>query len=328
MYLPRKSVLLLAALFTASVSLGLATAQAEEAPFRVHGNKTTFEIAPVFLAADRLYDGDVTVKMGGIFNLFGDPGVPGFSEPGIADVATNAETQALRYSLKHPDLRIIMTVSEGLYRIVARRSAGIETLADLKGKRIASIPGTSSGYFLHRMLATVGLDEDDVEVVRILPLSDMPKALANGDVDAVTIWEPEIENAAAAIGDDAIEFDGHGVYREVFNLNTTAANLADPVKRAQIKAFMIAIIKASEMIREDPSIAQPLISEASGYNLELVARAWKHHAFPGDMVPDLLDVLDLQEQWLAKGAAREPRSRATLSTLIDDSLLREIQEGR
>lgn len=304
------------------------SAAAEEEPFRVHGNTVTFEIAPVLLASDQVYPKPSTVKMGGIPNLVGAPAIPGYGEEGVADVATHAETQALRYSVDHPDLRIIMTVSEGLYRIVARKSAGIETLADLKGKRIATIPNTSSAFFLHNMLKSVGLSEADIEIVRIIPLSDMPKALVNGDVDAVTIWEPEIENAAHAIGDDAIEFDGDGVYREIFGLNTLAANLADPEKRAEIKEFVKAVVDASAMIREDPSVGWPLVAQSTGYELDLVKRAWKHHRYPGDMVPDLLDVLEAEEKWLANIDKRPARSREELAALIDDSIIREVLEER
>ena len=305
-----------------------AGAPAPQEPFRVHGNKVTFEIAPVLLASDRVFPEPSTVKMGGIPNLVGDPGIPGYGEPGVADVATHAETQGLRYSVRHPDLRIIMTVAEGYYRIVGRKSAGIETLEDLKGKRIATIPNTSSAYFLHNMLKSVGLSEADVEIVRVIPLSDMPILLANGEVDAVTIWEPEIENAAHAIGDDAVEFDGRSVYREVFNLNTTAANLADPEKRARIKEFVKAVVEATDMIHEDPSVAWPLVHEATGFDLDLIKRSWKHHGYPGDLAPDLLDVLEAEEQWLAKLDERPARSRAELSTLIDDSIIREVLEER
>ncbi len=299
------------------------TAAAEE-PFSVHGNKVTFEIAPVLLASDRVYPEPSTVKMGGIPNLVGAPAIPGYGEPGVADVATHAETQALRYSVEHPDLRIIMTVAEGYYRIVARKSAGIEKLEDLKGKRIATIPNTSSAFFLHNMLKSVGLSEADVTIQRIIPLSDMPKALVNGDVDAVTIWEPEIENAYHAIGDDAVEFDGREVYREIFGLNTTAANLADPEKRAEIKAYVKAVVEASAMIREDPSVAWRLVVESTGYELDLVKRAWKHHGYPGSMVPDLLDVLEKEEAWLAEIDGRPARTREELATLIDDSIIREV----
>ena len=82
--------------------------------------------------------------MGGIPNLVGEAGAQGFAQPGVADVATNAETQLLRFSVRHPDLRIIFNVTEGLYRIVARRSAGIASIADLKGKRVATIEQTSA----------------------------------------------------------------------------------------------------------------------------------------------------------------------------------------
>jgi len=293
------------------------------APIAVHGNIQTFEIAPVLLAADRHYPGSATVKMGGIPNLFGEAAIPGYGTPGVADVATHAETQALRYSVAHPDLRVILTVSEGFYRIVARRSAGIATLADLRGKRIATVSNTSSGYFLHRMLATVGLSEKDVTIVPVTPLSDMPRALADGRVDAVTIWEPEIENASAAIGADAIEFADKTVYRELFGLNTTAGNLADPEKRQRIVAFVRSVIAASRALRSDPSAAQALVTASSGYAPDLVARAWHHQGYPATLMPDLLDVMVEEEIWLAEKDKRPARDRAALARLIDSSVLEE-----
>src|SRR5690606_13516072 len=135
--------------------------QEDPGPIAAYGNKQTFEIAPVLLAAEHHYPGEASVRMGSLANLVGAPPVPGFGEEGEADVATNAETQLLRYSVDNPNLRIILGVSEGLYRVVARRSAGIETVADLKGKAVATIPQTSSGYFLNRMLTEAGLAFSD-----------------------------------------------------------------------------------------------------------------------------------------------------------------------
>lgn len=304
------------------------TAAATMPPIAIHGNKTTFEIAPVLLAADGLYPGTATVKMGGVPNLFGAPNVAGFSEAGIADVATNAETQALRISVKNPDLRIILTVSEGLYRIVGRRSAGIRTVADLRGKRIATVPNTSSAYFLHRMLRTAGLTEADVTIVPIIPLSGMGPALAERRVDAVTIWEPEVENAAAAIGGDMIEFSDRKIYRELFNLNTTGAALADPERRRMIVAFTASILDASEKIRANPAVAYPLVEKASGYKQDLIARSWKHGTYPGKLMPDLLDVMADEEQWLARIDKRPARSRAELAKLIDTSVVAEAEALR
>lgn len=303
-------------------------AQAREGdlrPLAVYGNKQTIEIAPVLVAALE-YEGDATVKMGGIPNLVGEPVVPGFGEEGVADVATHAETQALRYSVRHPNLRIILNVTEGLYRIVARRSAGIASVADLKGKRIATIPATSAGYFLQRMLEREGLDFEDITAVPITPLSGMTGALAKREVDAVVIWEPESENAAQVLGDDLIEFDGDGVYRELFNLNTTAENLADPVKRARIVEFVYRLIVATEDLNADPALAQSLVTAAGGFSARDVVESWQHHRFNAGIPPDLLDVLEREEQWLAARDNRAARSRAQLAMLIDTSVYAEALE--
>lgn len=302
---------------------GPAIAQRNPGPIAVHGNRQTFEIAPVLLAADEFYPDVATVKMGGIPNLVGEAIVPGFGEEGVADVATHAETQALRYSVRHPDLRIILNVTEGLYRIVARRSAGIASVADLKGKRVATIAQTSSGYFLHRMLAKEGLSFDDIVAVPVTPLSRMTEALRKREVDAVVIWEPESENSARVLGSDLIQFHGDGVYRELFNLNSTAANLADPTKRARIVRFVRAVIDATAELNEDPTKAKRLVVEAGGFTPEEVERSWKHHRFNASLHSDLLDVLVLEEQWLAARDKRPARGRDELAKLIDTSVYQE-----
>ncbi|MCW2413099.1 MULTISPECIES: ABC transporter substrate-binding protein [unclassified Sphingobium] len=307
----------------ASASAASATV-AQAGPIRAFGNLTVFEFAPLFIAAESYYPAPVTIGRGSVANLVGEPGATPDDSSAPADIATNAETQALRYSLRNPDMRIVMTVTEGLYRIVARKSAGINSLADLKGKRIATISVTSSGFFTQKMLKTVGLSSDDVTMVG-MKLPDMPQALADRKVDAVAIWEPEVERAAQAIGDDAIEFSGKGVYRELFNLNTTAGALANPQMRRNIVVMVRAIIDATQEVRRDPTRAQELVAQNSGYPLELVEKSWSHHNWLADWTGDLLDVLEEEEAWLAKQDKRTPRTRAQLATLIDTSVLEEAK---
>jgi NitT/TauT family transport system substrate-binding protein len=266
----------------------------------------------VLLAAKSVYPGRAKVSNGGIPNLWSG-----------GDLATNAETQALLQSVSHPNLRIVFTVCEGIYRIVARRSAGISTLSDLRGKRIATTPGTSSAYFLHAMLATVQLDETAVTVVASAAPSQIPGMLTSRQVDAATIWEPEIQNASDALGSDAVEFQDRTVYRELFDLHATAEKLANPDARRGIVQFLRALVTATGDIDAQPSSAWPLVGSTTGFDTTLISKAWKNESFPGTLVSDLLDVLEAEETWLAKNAGRAPRTRSTLATLIDDSLLKE-----
>lgn len=228
-----------------------------------------------------------------------------------------------------------MTVTESFYRLVGRRSAGIETLADLKGKRVIVPRRTSANYFLVAMLETVGLSEDDVELVPLPRAADvkesldlMSDALLRGEADVIAIWEPEPEDAIRQLGDDAIVFQDRNVYREIFNLHATATALADPEKRRSIVAFVRAVADATAALREDPARYWPQISPVIGYTEAQIADGWPEMEFPVEIVPDMLDVLETEEVWVAKELNREPRSRDELAKLIDRSVVEEALAGR
>src|SRR6185437_5967461 len=137
--------------------------------------------------------------------------------------------QALIRSVARPDLRIVMTVAECAYRIVARKSSGIKTIADLRGKRIGTPLNTSSAYYLAKVLGRAKLKESDVTIVA-LAVPDMAGAIRRHAVDAVSGWEPGAQDSIAALGSDAIAFQPPGLYRELFDLNTTTGVLNDPAR--------------------------------------------------------------------------------------------------
>jgi NitT/TauT family transport system substrate-binding protein len=247
---------------------------------------------------------------------------------GQADVATNSETQALRASVAHPDLRFIFTVAECPYRIVARRSAGVSRLADLRGKRVGTQVESSAAYFLDCMLRTAGLTGEDVISVPFMakteaPLTLIPEALKNGRIDAVALWEPQVQRAKLAIEDDAIEFRDPAVYTEKFNLCTTQANLENPPLRQRIVAFVRALIAAAQSLNNEPEVGWRLVAQAAGLDIGTVSSAWPYLNYPGTLASDLLDIFERQDVWIARVQGRAPRSRAALSRLIDSSVLRE-----
>jgi sulfonate transport system substrate-binding protein len=68
--------------------------------------------------------------------------------------------------------------------IVARNGSGIETIADLKGKKIALSRGTILQLSLAAVLDRLGLSEKDVQVFDLIT-ADQISAIQSGDVDAV-----------------------------------------------------------------------------------------------------------------------------------------------
>lgn len=298
---------------------------------RIYGNLSLLEMAPVLLAAKELYPGEAMLEHGSVMSLWGQSSdLASLDSTGQSDLATNSETQALRATVAHPDLRFIFTVAECPYRIVARRSAGIAGLADLRGKRIGTQLESSAAFFLESMLRTADVAAADVSTVHFMahtdrPISLLPQALASGELDAVALWEPQVQCARLQIGDDAIEFRDPAVYTEKFNLCTTQANLENPGLRPRIVAFVRALIEAARRLKEEPQAGWTLVAEAAKLDVETVRSAWPYLRYPGSLAPDLLDVFERQEPWIAKIQGRAARRREALAKLIDDSVLREAR---
>jgi ABC-type nitrate/sulfonate/bicarbonate transport system substrate-binding protein len=73
--------------------------------------------------------------------------------------------------------------------VVARKDGPINTLADLRGKRVAIWPGSTQEVFILERLRMEGMSVRDITAVRI-SFSEMHLALARGDVDAYVGAEP------------------------------------------------------------------------------------------------------------------------------------------
>lgn len=283
------------------------------------------ELAPVVAAARNFYPGEFNIGSGGVASL----------TTGEANIATNAETQLLRESIRNPKIRAIMTVTESPYRIVGLRSRGINRLQDLKGKRVIVPARTSAGYFLVAMLESVGLTEADVTLVPfprnaniIEAMDEMSNVVARNEADALAIWEPEPEDAIRQFGEDAVVFQDKSIYREIFNLHTTTDMLEDPVQRKAIVSFVRAVIDATAALQENPEPFWPQVEEVIGYPVAAIRDSWHDLEFPIHLVPDLLDVMVKEDVWVAQELGRAPRSREELAQFIDYSVLEEALAGR
>ena len=298
----------------AAAALSAAMLQPSASAIRIAVNMTTIESVPVFLAARDAADVRMVLSSGGIPLLL----------DGSVDAATNSETQALLRSVARPDLRIVMTVSECAYRIVARRAAGITTLADLRGKKIGTPANTSAQYYLVKALREAGVAASEVTVVA-MAVPDMAKAIAKGDVDAVSGWEPGAHDAIAALGSGGITFQPPGLYRELFDLNTTTAVLNDPVRRRALVASVRAMIAASTQVRMRPASVRPLLSSRIKVPESTISDTWTHFRFNAWLPEDIVAVLVEEERWVAEVQKRAPRTRAQLAALVDDSVLRDAR---
>lgn len=93
--------------------------------------------------------------------------------------------------------------------ILVPQDSPIKTVADLKGKKVATGRGYNTQYALIRALQSKGLRYEDVEAVYIVTASDTVAAFQSGSVAAIGLWDPFLAGAQVATGAQLL-FDGTG----------------------------------------------------------------------------------------------------------------------
>ena len=113
------------------------------------------------------------------------------------------------------------------------------------------------------------------------------------------------------------------MYRELFNLNTTAEVLGDPVRRKALVTAVARVVTASEQVTSRPPSVWPLVSSKINVPEPIISAVWGHFRFAGGLPRDLLDVMIEEERWVAAIQKREARPRQAIEALVDPTVLRD-----
>jgi taurine transport system substrate-binding protein len=75
--------------------------------------------------------------------------------------------------------------------LVVRNGSGINSLADLKGKKLAAAPVSTDHYQLLALIKSLGLTEKDVQVFAV-PQPEIVAGYNRGDLDGGFVWDPAL----------------------------------------------------------------------------------------------------------------------------------------
>jgi NitT/TauT family transport system substrate-binding protein len=184
---------------------------------------------------------------------------------GSLDMCGTTIVTAIIAASKGEPVVIVSGLSNKCSALVVKQDSDIKTVADLKGKKIAYVPGTMHYLLLLEALRNNGLDpQKDVELVRI-DFFDMGQALAQGTVDAFYSGEP-YPSMAVSEGYGRIllypdDKEGFGI------INSAMITTKDEIKNNPevIQKLVTAHAKATEYLNKDKD---QWLNKAAGFGTD------------------------------------------------------------
>ena len=172
----------------------------------------------------------------------------------------------------------ILDVAGDNEALVARNGSGINTVAELRGKRIGTPFASTAHYSLLAALAQNGLSVSHVQLVDLQPQAALA-AFDRGDVDAVYTWLPTLDqvrkNGKDLITSRQLAKDG----KPTLDLAAVADEFADAHPEV-VDIWRQQEARALNLIHEDPAAAAKAIAAENGLRPDEVAGQLKQAVFP------------------------------------------------
>ncbi len=123
-------------------------------------------------------------------------------------------------------------------------------------------------------------------------------ALVNGEVDAVSIWNPHAIQLQKELGGNGITMYGEGIYTETFNLVTMQDFVNDNPE--VIKKVLRALINAEKFIKERPDESISIITSFIKMDRSQLIELWDIYNFEVTLDQSLLVTLEAEARWAIK----------------------------
>jgi sulfonate transport system substrate-binding protein len=152
-------------------------------------------------------------------------------------------------------------------QIVVHADSPIQSIADLRGKRIAVGKGSSAHGHILGQLEKAGLSTSDVTLVFLQP-ADALSAFTQRQADAWAIWDPYTAQTATQVPVRSI-----GYARDVTNGNwfgiASDQALADPKRNTALADLLVRYEKAARWAKDNPQKWAQSYAAAVGLDLKV-----------------------------------------------------------
>ena len=153
---------------------------------------------------------------------------------------------------------VIVAQATRLVRWIAIVGRNIDSLDQLKGKKLGVARGSGGEVFWLALIDKLKLNAADYTVVNV-EAPEMMAALERGNIDAYAVWEPWVTRGLAAVKNTKVLRDQEGILEQgvyiYMNLGWIKKN------PEQADGFMRALVEATDIINKDRKRAAKDVSD-------------------------------------------------------------------
>jgi NitT/TauT family transport system substrate-binding protein len=241
------------------------------------------------------------------------------------DVAAASEYVFAGKALNNEPIRALGNIDsyETIF-FIARKDKGISSASDLKGKKIGVPRQTGGEFYLGRYLNLHGISLDDVTIVDRKP-QQLKDSLANGEVDAVVLWEPFVTPIKEQLGENAVIWPAQsGQYAYWLVISNTSWIADHP---ATIERFWRSLAQAEAFTAGHPTEAKAIVVKNLQYDPALLEKVWPNHRFVLSLDQALVLAMEDESRWIIKNNLTSTRQMPNYLDYLNSQGLSAVEPG-
>jgi len=247
---------------------------------------------------------------------------------GKADATCTTSLHIVRSDFNPSHHVIIGTLSytDNQMKLLARKSAGITRVSDLKGKKIAVPRAGFAHFYLEKFLLFNGLTLNDVEAV-FVDKKKIPGTIKRGMAHATMQHGLPIAETKKILGEDYVIFQNPVIHRKSQHFLVPRKWVAQ--HREEAKGLLRAILKGEKFIKSHTEESIEILAKAKKYDIRDMAHTVRHEMnYCMSLEQSIFTNLEGIEQWALDNNIVERKTPRNYLEMIDYSLLEEIDPKR
>lgn len=245
---------------------------------------------------------------------------------GSADIVTVTAVPIVYNSFKRDDFYILADIKHtNIHKGIVRKSSGIKSEKDLKGKKLAAMKGTSAEFFMDTYLAIHNIDKQDNTIIESMNAPQKVEAFVKGEIDGFFCWEPFISKAEKLLGDDALVLPNKDVF--IGSWLIIAKKEFVNSHPLEVENFLRALYKAEGIIENDRKAALTMHAKLVGVDRDVASKSFSGDGYSMKLDESLLNLLEDEAQWIIDSNYTDAKKMPNYLKRIYTKSLKAVKPG-